>query len=264
MATKPGGKKKDVLRETDDEARRLAKDLMRKARFGAIAALEPECGHPLASRVAVANDMDGAPCILISTLSGHTSALHADARCSLLLGEPGKGDPLAHPRISLFCRAERLERESVDHERVRRRYLARHPKAALYVDFGDFAFFKLKVERASLNGGFAKAYALNKDDLVLPQESWSDLAGAEEGAVGHMNEDHGDAIKLYAEVLLRQPEANWTLASLDPEGMDLQAGDRTARLWFDEPLANMAALRPVLVTLAKSARALQEAAVTTS
>ncbi|MEJ8474661.1 HugZ family protein [Roseibium algae] len=256
MTVETGGeKKKDVLRETDDEARRLAKGLMRTARFGAIAVLEPETGHPLASRVAAVTDMDGTPCILISTLSGHTSALLADPRCSLLLGEPGKGDPLAHARVTLFCRAERLERGSISHERVRRRYLARHPKAALYVDFGDFAFFRLAVERASLNGGFGKAYALKPNDLILVPESWSDLAGSEEGAVGHMNEDHSDAIKLYAQVLLNQPEGNWILATLDPEGMDLQAGDRAARLWFDTPLTSMATLRPVLVELAKKARA---------
>lgn len=257
-----GGKKKDVLRETDDEARRLAKGLMRSARFGAIAVIEPETGHPMASRVAVSSDMDGTPVILISTLSGHTGGLAADRRCSLLLGEPGKGDPLAHPRITLFCAAERLERGSAVHDRVRRRYLAHHPKAALYADFGDFAFFRLNVERASLNGGFGKAYALKRQDLVLPEEAWSAIADWEEGAVDHMNEDHQEAISLYAKVLLKQTGDKWSLASLDPEGMDLRAGDRMVRLWFDTLLSEPGTLRPVLVELAKKARAEQVAADT--
>ncbi|WP_417669972.1 HugZ family protein [Roseibium sp.] len=256
----PEPEKKDVLRDTDDDARRLAKGLMRSARFGAIAALEPETGHPLASRVALCPDMDGTPVILISTLSGHTAALNSDPRCSLLLGEPGKGDPLAHARVTLFCQARKLERGGSEHVRVRRRYLARHPKAELYVDFGDFAFFRLETERASLNGGFGKAYALDKTDLVLPEEDWAALGDWEEGAVAHMNDDHLDAIKLYAEVLARQPEGRWKLVSLDPEGMDLLAGDRMARLWFDVPLSEPGALRPVLVDLAKKARAAQSTA----
>ena len=105
-------KKKDVIRETDAEAIRLARTLLRSARFGAIAVLDPESGGPLASRVGVATDIDGAPLILVSLLAAHTRALLADARCSLLLGEPGKGDPLAYPRISISCKAFRLEKET--------------------------------------------------------------------------------------------------------------------------------------------------------
>src|SRR5690606_41700477 len=46
--------KKDVIRATDTEAIRLAKTLLRTARFGAIAVIEAESGSPLASRVGVA------------------------------------------------------------------------------------------------------------------------------------------------------------------------------------------------------------------
>ncbi|MEO1114853.1 MAG: hypothetical protein AAFY05_21075 [Pseudomonadota bacterium] len=49
------------IRETDDPSRRMAKDLIRKARFGALAAIEAGTGHPLASRVALATDLDGTP-----------------------------------------------------------------------------------------------------------------------------------------------------------------------------------------------------------
>ena len=93
--------KKDVIRETDATAVRLAKTLLRTARFGAIAVIEPGTGAPHASRVGVATDLDGSPLTLISGLSAHTGALLADPRCSLMVGEPGKGDALAHPRLSL-------------------------------------------------------------------------------------------------------------------------------------------------------------------
>ncbi|MTI45462.1 hypothetical protein JM93_01141 [Roseibium hamelinense] len=254
VGAKKDSPKKDVLRETDDEARRLAKGLVRSARFGSLAALEPDTGYPLASRVALATDLDGAPVILTSTLSGHTSAIMADPRCSLLCGEPGKGDPLAHPRVTLFTKAQRIERGTETHARLRRRYLARHPKAELYVDFGDFSFFKLDIGRASLNGGFGKAFELVREDLLAPVSDADAWAAMETGAVDHMNEDHVDAIKLYAEVLVKAGEANWRMACLDPEGLDLAAGDKVARLWFKESLADPGLLRETLVALALQAR----------
>lgn len=245
---------KSVIRPTDDQARQMAKGLVRSARYGALAAKEAGSGHPLASRVAVATDIDGTPVILTSTLSGHTAAIRETPQCSLLAGEPGKGDPLAHPRVTLFCEARQVERGSAEHARLRRRYLARHPKAELYVDFGDFAFFRLDLQRASLNGGFGKAFELNKADLCTPVGDLGQWDAMEEGAVAHMNEDHRDAVGLYAEVLLKAGQANWRLACLDPEGLDLVAGDRIERLWFSEPLTDPQELRQTLVALALQAR----------
>ncbi|MHA7777428.1 HugZ family pyridoxamine 5'-phosphate oxidase [Roseibium sp. M-1] len=245
---------KSVIRPTDDQARRAGKELVRIARFGSLAVLEAGTGHPLASRVALATDLDGTPVILTSMLSGHTTAILANPSCSLLVGEPGKGDPLAHPRISLFCTAIQVKKGSADHNRLRRRYLARHPKAELYVDFGDFSFFRLELKRASLNAGFGRAFELSRIDLVpdvVQQDQWSAM---EESAVAHMNEDHREAVKLYAETLLKGKNANWRLACLDPEGLDLVAGDDCLRLWFSAPLADPADLRPALVALALQAR----------
>lgn len=252
--------RKEVLRPLDDEARRLARGLIRSARFGALAALEPDTGHPMASRVALAPDMDGTPYILISTLSGHTAALSADARCSLLLGEPGKGDPLAHPRITLMCHAEKVERGTPDHDRMRRRYLARHPKAELYVDFPDFAFFRLNLERASLNGGFGKAFVLEQGDLVLEEALCVAFSERETGVVDHMNSDHSDAVSLYAERLAKAGKGAWKLVSVDPEGIDLKAADDMARIWFDQPLVSPDQLRSELVRLVGIAREKAETA----
>lgn len=172
-------RKKDVIRETDAKATALARTLMRSARHGALAVIEPETGSPLASRVGTATDVDGTPLILISGLSAHTRGIVADPRCSLLVGEIGKGDPLAYPRITLFCRAIRLERGTAQQARAERRYLNRNPKAKLYAGLGDFAIFRLEVERANLNGGFGKAYLLTRDDLLLAGPAVEIIAGAE-------------------------------------------------------------------------------------
>lgn len=245
---------KSVLRETDDDARRLAKTLIRSARFAALASVPEDTGHPMASRVAMATDLDGTPLILVSTLSGHTSAIVSNPNCSLLVGEPGKGDPLAHPRATLFCTAKLLERGSHEQAAARSRYLSRHPKAELYADFGDFRFFRLELTGASLNGGFGKAYELSPSDLIASIADPGPWSEVEKRSVAHMNEDHLDAIKLYAEVLCQEQPGNWKIATLDPEGLDLVAGDRIARLWFDTPLASPSEIRETLVALAMKAR----------
>ncbi len=157
-------KPKSVIRETDAGAIAQAQGLIRNATFGAIAVLDAKDGWPLASRVGVATDESGTPIILVSGLSAHTQALVKDPKCSLLLGEPGKGDPLAHPRITVVCNAVRVDK--ADDATLRERYLAVHPKAKLYVDLGDFAFFRLEPVRANLNGGFGKAFHLTPSDLL--------------------------------------------------------------------------------------------------
>lgn len=247
-------KPKDVIRETDAEAIELAKRLVRTARFGALAALEAETGVPLASRVGVATDSDGTPTILISGLSAHTKAIQSDPRCSLLLGEPGKGDPLAHPRITLFCRAVHLERGTTEHARVEWRYLSRNPKARLYAGLGDFSLFRLEVQRASLNGGFGKAYLLARQDLILSGQVVDDLAAAEQRAVDHMNVDHLDAIANYARHFARADGLGWIMTGIDADGFDIMAGDETRRVFFPSPLKDVAEMRQILVAMAKQAR----------
>lgn len=163
MPNKPDDK---LLRPTDADAIATAQALIANARHGALAVLDPDTGAPLVSRVAVGCDEDGMPLILILALAMHTKAIIADPRCSLLLGEPGKGDPLAHPRITLVCTAVRVHRTDDHFGRVRERFLAQNPKATLYADFADFAFFKLDATQASFIAGFGKAYALTPDDLL--------------------------------------------------------------------------------------------------
>ena len=150
------------IRPTDGAALALAADLARQ-RIGALGVLDPS-GYPAVSRVTVIV-AKGEPVVLVSDLSHHTRAMDADPRVSLLLGTaPPKGDPLAHPRVTLYGDASAVERGTEDHTRLRETWLAAHPKAALYIDFGDFRFRRIAVTRASLNGGFGRAYELTGEE----------------------------------------------------------------------------------------------------
>src|SRR4051794_40003234 len=70
----------------------LARTLLRSIRAGTLGTLDRNTGHPFASLVTVATDVDGAPVILTSRLSTHTANLEADGRASVLLAAVGKGD----------------------------------------------------------------------------------------------------------------------------------------------------------------------------
>lgn len=230
-----------------------AKRLLRATRSGALATLEKVHGHPFATLVTVATDHDGAPVLLMSQLSAHTRNLDADSRCSILLSAGGKGDPLAHPRLTIYGAA--LKQTSPDvRARLKARFLARHPKSALYADFGDFAFWRLDVAGAHLNGGFAKAADFPAQTILTSLEGADALLAAEAGAVEHMNADHTEALGLYATRLAGEPAARWRATGLDPEGMDLSAGDLTARIAFPTRITGPSDLRNVLVALAVRAR----------
>ena len=156
----------DPIRETDDEARALARRLIEEARFGALAVLDPQTGFPAVSRVAVGPGPEGGLFTLISGLSAHSRALGQDPRAGLLLGEPGNGDPLAHPRLSLQLRAHPLPDTDPRRAALRARWLADHPKAQIYIDLPDFLFVEFEILAGALNGGFARAYRLTADDLT--------------------------------------------------------------------------------------------------
>ena len=99
----------------DFDPKAVAKGLLRATRAGSLATIDRNTGHPFASLVNVATDVDGSPLILVSRLSTHTANLEVDGRASVLLASTGKGDPLAHPRLTLlgsFVQIARDDRQS--------------------------------------------------------------------------------------------------------------------------------------------------------
>jgi hypothetical protein len=229
----------------------LAKHLLRTIRAGGLATLDREAGFPFASLVTVATDCDGSPLLLMSRLAAHTGNVEADPRASILLAQGGKGDPLAHPRLTVLGRITRTEEP-----RVRSRFLARHPKANLYAGFADFSFWRMEMTGGHLNGGFARAMTLSAEQLRTDLSGAGGLIDIEDSAVAHMNEDHREALSLYATRLAEAPAADWRTTGLDPEGLDLAAGDLTARVAFDGRVQDGAELRRTLREMADRARSM--------
>ncbi|MFV3078056.1 HugZ family protein [Niveispirillum fermenti] len=207
-------------------------------------------GWPMPSLVLVAFDLDATPLLLISRLAEHTRNLEGDPRCGLLFdGTGGHADRLTGPRLSVQGYAER----SGD-TRLLERFIARHPSASAYAGFRDFALWRLDPRRGHMVAGFGRIHGLSATDLRLAPVDWTSLAGRATDIVAHMNDDHAEAIGLYATRLLDRPPGDWRMTGIDPEGCDLRCGTLTARLAFDNRVRNAEAARAELVRLAGEAR----------
>jgi len=207
-------------------------------------------GTPYASLVQVAFDLDATPVLLISRLADHTQNLLADPRCGLLFdGTAGLAEPLTGPRLGVIGRLE-----PTDDGRLKRRFLARHPGAAGYAAFTDFGFWRMVPDRAHLVAGFGRIRWIDAADLLLPPPVWSTLAERESDIVAHMNEDHADAIGLYATVLAGLQPGDWRMTGIDPEGCDLINRTVSVRQPLHRMVTSAEEARVELVRLVKQAR----------
>jgi putative heme iron utilization protein len=227
-----------------------SKRLIREARTGALATLN-EDGGPYASLVTVSTLPDNSPVLYLSNLAKHTANFKRDPRVSLLVEEHRPGDPLAIGRVSVIGRIAVTEDPS-----AARRHVARHVSAKGFMKFPDFSWYRIEMQSAHLVAGFGRIVGVEGKNLLTDIGDAQELVAAEEGAVNHMNEDHRDAISLYATQLLKAQEGDWRMVSLDPEGCDLMAGETVRRLDFPARLTKAGDLRVTLAKLAREARAL--------
>ena len=227
-----------------------ARALMRRAFKGSLATIDGRNGYPYASLITLGTDASGAPNFLFSNLARHSANLASDSRASIMIDETGAlADPLQGARVTIYGKAERASEEG-----VRRRFLARHPEAAFYADFPDFAFWTLTVEGAHYIGGFGRIFDLAPSDLLVPLEGAQDLIEAEPGIIEHMNKEHADAIELYATALAASP-GPWRMVGIDPEGFDIVLEGAGRRVLFAQPITTPAEAHAELVRLAAEARA---------
>lgn len=235
-----------TARRNQDDTRLL----VRRRGVGTLATVMADGGAPYASMVTYACDHRGQPIFLFSTLSDHTRNVFADRRASLLVEDAvGKRNPQTGPRLSLMGQ---IKRDTSSGSRAR--FLARHPDAALYANFGDFGIYRMTLERAHYVGGFARAIWFEAKHVLTPHKIAKEIAAIEAGVVEHMNEDHLSAISAYAESLLRRKPGNWQMTGCDSDGIDLICDGRTARLDFDKPVTDSITCREMLVQLAAKAK----------
>lgn len=224
--------------------------LMRAADRATLATRLIDGDWPYASLVMTACALDCTPLLLLSDLAEHGKNLAADSRASLLFdGTSGRDNPLTGLRATAVGRIQ----PSGDRAPLER-YVRRHPDAAMYAGFRDFRLYLMRVERVHAVAGFGAIHWLAGKSVLYPAETADALAAAETDILAHMNDDHAEAVGLYATQLLGFPASDWKLTGIDPEGIDLRAGGMVARVDFGHPIAGPEDARRELAALARKAR----------
>lgn len=179
---------------------------------------------PYASLVLLACDHDAAPLVLMSDLSEHAKNIAADPRLSLLIdGTAGRVDPLTGPRVTILGTAQQTS-----DARLKARFVARHPTASLYADFGDFHLYRVTVIRAHFVAGFGRIHWIDAGDIGFDASSLGALAADEGAVVARLNGQSGLADML-GRLAGGRGASGWRVTGVDPEGIDLRRKGTIAR-----------------------------------
>jgi putative heme iron utilization protein len=225
-----------------------ARMLLRAARAGTLAT--STSGQPFASLVTPACGHDLSVLLFLSELSEHTRHLRAEPRCSLLVAGPAESaNPQTAPRLTLTGLAAPEPDPA-----LKARWLAVHPYAQLYAEFGDFALWRIRPAGGLLVGGFARATRLKSAELLPDPAHAAAMAAAEADIIAHSNADHPDAMAAIGTAATGTPGA-WRMATADLDGCDLVLGERVIRVPWRAPVSEPMAVRGELIRLVRAARA---------
>jgi heme oxygenase (biliverdin-IX-beta and delta-forming) len=242
-----------------ERARTLA-HLTRIASLSTLSRKRP--GFPFGSLMPYALDGAGRPIFLISSMAMHTQNLQADPRASLLVTQTeADGDPLGAARLTLIGNV--LPIASGETAEAREIYLERHPNSKYWVDFEDFAFYRMEALDVYYVGGFGVMGWVTSEEYSQAQPD--PLADAADGILKHMNSDHRDALALIAKVFAGIASEEATMTSVDRLGFQVrlktQNGVKGTRIAFLREVRSAGETRQVLVEMVQQARrALKDAA----
>ena len=174
-------------------------------------------GQPYVSKVGVATDCGGAPLFLFSTLAAHTQDLLSDPRASLLLEAPTTAEnPLEGARCTLVGRVDKLL--GPESEAAREAYLQRHPGAALYAGFGDFALWRMHIDKVHYVGGFGRAKWVKSTEYLSEATG---LAAGQERILESLNGPKRDDLRAVLSSVLGRSARGLKALSIDADGLAL-------------------------------------------
>ena len=216
-------------------------------------------GFPFGSVMPYALDAARSPLFLISGMAMHTQNLVGDPRASLFVTEPeAKGDPLGAARLTVVGKASKVPKAEL--KGVREAYLSRHENAHYWVDFKDFAFYRMEVVDLYFVGGFGVMGWVEKDEFSKADPD--PLAEAASGILAHMNADHAEALVLIARSIkdIEAEEAKMTAVDRLGFHVRLKTPKRvlSVRIGFPSEVRSPQDCRKALVGMVKEARGLEE------
>ena len=231
-----------------------ARTLAAIGRIGSLSTLSRKLpGFPFGSIAPYAADESGLPVFFLSSMAMHTQNLRQDPHGSLLIAQPEtSGDPLGAARVSLVGMLA-----EVPADEVRELYLSRYENARYWQDYSDFAYYRLEVEGVYFIGGFGVMGWVSAEDYAMARPD--PLADAAPGIIQHMNQDHGDALRLIASRFANEAAEEAAMTAVDRLGfhLRLRAGERVfgRRVAFLREVRSVGDARTVLVEMTKQARA---------
>ncbi|HCY63155.1 MAG TPA: pyridoxamine 5'-phosphate oxidase [Oxalobacteraceae bacterium] len=196
--------------------------LLHQASAGVLATQSLQlAGYPFATALPFALDERHCLLFLISALAEHTKNLLADARASFLVAEPGTPNVLKGARLSILGEARPFEAQ----DELVARYLRYQPDAKLYLELGDFSFFRLEPLRARYIAGFGEM-------------GWVEQADWQNAAILPL----ADEVEVYRAVTPALPNG-MRILGIDAYGFDVEHAGRRERHQFSNgplPLENLA------------------------
>lgn len=231
---------------------RRARALLRRSPAGVLSTWSQALpGFPFGSLVPFAMTHEGRPLLYVSRLAEHTRNLAAAPRACLTVAEAAStGDPQALGRASLLGEAHQAP--EAEHAALAERFFALFPEQREYEQLGDFGFWRLEPVRVRWIGGFGEIAWLEREQWLLETPEWQ---LGEARIVGHMNEDHRDALEAMVRARLGEEPRDVAMLACDPEGFHVRNGDAVRWIPFARPCSTADDVRAEMVRLAREARA---------
>ncbi|MDP1792656.1 MAG: DUF2470 domain-containing protein [Acidimicrobiales bacterium] len=244
-----------------------ARTLVAYATTGSLATMAAdEDGFPFGSVVSYALDDLGRPLLCLSDIAEHTRNLKKEAKASMLVTEPPNvdTDQLALGRVTLIGEVTAVPGDEIDAASAR--YRAAHPQA-YYTDFDDFVFYRMDVRGVRYVGGFGHMSWVTVEDYAAAEPD--PLRPHAGDIIGHMNDDHGDALVAYCKSFAGEPNTTSAqMLTVDRYGFDVLAmhddAKRAVRIPFGETCDTPMEVRTATVRLVGEARALLASGATAS
>lgn len=215
-------------------------------------------GYPGGSVVGFAPDEEGRPIFIFSGMSTHTQDLLANPKCSVTIASKEfKG--AADGRVNLMGTCTLVPPE--EFEKCKEVYLKKHPDA-FWVEFGDFNWFRLDIEKIRFVGGFARAGSVTPQEY---KEASPDVVAEFGPAIAkHMNEDHqSSTVDMISAAIPGLDVEEALITSVDSLGMFVKvkrtprASDQPQqfklRLPFPRPAVDRKDVRTLIVEMTQAA-----------
>lgn len=221
-----------------------ARSVLAEATTGVLATVDTD-GRPVVAPVAIVDDGQGAPVMVLSNLSTHTIRGRQDARAGISIGE------------RLLIQGDLVAVSGMQQLELQGRFLLRHPDKAAFVESLDFSWLRVVPTRVRWIGDDGVDQWLRPDDLAGADPD--PLAAHDSEIVAEVAERLGDDLLL----LTRALGGRWLasaaeLVRIDRYGLVVSATEpgeiRESRIPFPVRLDDIDEVHAALGALMRAAR----------